>query len=171
MGHLAFPTLWTRGCLPAAACGMRVVSCLVTITMRRWLSSHSVPHEGISCPLQDRASRSKICLCESSHLVLPLKAGAAVAKKSFLSRCLFLSKWDIICIPLTSPFGVPPWLSSEEFVYSVGVAGVTGLIPGWKISWRRQWRPTPVLLPGESLGQKTLAGYSHEVPKSQTQLK
>ena len=29
-----------------------------------------------------------------------------------------------------------------------------------KISWRREWLPTPVFLPGESHGQRTLAGYS-----------
>ena len=29
-----------------------------------------------------------------------------------------------------------------------------------KILWRRAWQPTPVFLPGESLGQKSLAGYS-----------
>ena len=26
--------------------------------------------------------------------------------------------------------------------------------------WRRQWHPTPVLLPGESYGQRSLVGYS-----------
>ena len=30
---------------------------------------------------------------------------------------------------------------------------------GGKIPWRRKWRPIPVLLPGESLGQR-LVGYS-----------
>ena len=29
-----------------------------------------------------------------------------------------------------------------------------------KISWRRAWQPTPVFLPGESHGQRSLAGYS-----------
>ena len=29
-----------------------------------------------------------------------------------------------------------------------------------KIPWRRAWQPTPVLLPGESHGQRSLAGYS-----------
>ena len=29
-----------------------------------------------------------------------------------------------------------------------------------KIPWRRQWQPTPVLLPGESHGQRSLVGYS-----------
>ena len=35
-----------------------------------------------------------------------------------------------------------------------------GLMPGVrKISWRRKWQPTPVLLPGKSHGQKSLPGY------------
>ena len=29
-----------------------------------------------------------------------------------------------------------------------------------KIPWRRAWQATPVFLPGESHGQKNLAGYS-----------
>ena len=29
-----------------------------------------------------------------------------------------------------------------------------------KIPWRRAWQPTPVFLPGESNGQRSLAGYS-----------
>ena len=29
-----------------------------------------------------------------------------------------------------------------------------------KIPWRREWLPTPVILPGESHGQRSLGGYS-----------
>ena len=29
-----------------------------------------------------------------------------------------------------------------------------------KIPWRRKWQPPPVLLPGESHGERSLAGYS-----------
>ena len=29
-----------------------------------------------------------------------------------------------------------------------------------KIPWGRTWQPTPVFLPGESYGQRSLAGYS-----------
>ena len=29
-----------------------------------------------------------------------------------------------------------------------------------KIPWRREWQPTPVFLPGESYGQRSVAGYS-----------
>ena len=36
--------------------------------------------------------------------------------------------------------------------------------------WRRSWQPNPVFLPGESRGQRNLAGYSPWVHKSRTQL-
>jgi len=29
-----------------------------------------------------------------------------------------------------------------------------------KVPWRRAWQPTPVFLPGDSHGQRSLAGYS-----------
>ena len=34
-----------------------------------------------------------------------------------------------------------------------------------KIPWRRKWQPTPVFLPGESHGQRSLVGYSPWGPK------
>ena len=34
-----------------------------------------------------------------------------------------------------------------------------------RIPWRRAWKPPPVLLPGESYGQRSLVGYSLEGPK------
>ena len=30
----------------------------------------------------------------------------------------------------------------------------------WKIPWRREWLPTPVFLPGEFHGQRSLVGYN-----------
>ena len=40
-----------------------------------------------------------------------------------------------------------------------------------KIPWRREWQPAPVFLPGESHGQRNLAGYSpggHRVRRDST---
>ena len=31
------------------------------------------------------------------------------------------------------------------------------------ISWNRKWQPTPVFLPGESHGQRSLVGYIHSI--------
>ena len=30
----------------------------------------------------------------------------------------------------------------------------------WKIPWRREWQPSPIFLPGEFHGQRSLVGYS-----------
>ena len=42
----------------------------------------------------------------------------------------------------------------------------------WTIvgTWRRQWHPSPVLLPGKSHGRRSLVGCSPWVAKSQTRL-
>ena len=40
-----------------------------------------------------------------------------------------------------------------------------------KIPWSWKWQPTPVLLPAESHGQRSLAGYSPWYHKNWTQLK
>ena len=42
---------------------------------------------------------------------------------------------------------------------SAGDSRDMGLIPGsGRFPWRRKWQPTPVFLPGESHGQRSLAG-------------
>ena len=51
------------------------------------------------------------------------------------------------CCPVS---GLPQWSSGRcEFDPCVG-----------KTPWRRKWQPTPVFLPGEFHGQRSLAGYS-----------
>ena len=54
--------------------------------------------------------------------------------------------------------GFPGGSGSKE---SARNAGDPSLIP-WvgKIPWRREWQPSPVFLPGEFHGQRSLAGYS-----------
>ena len=68
---------------------------------------------------------------------------------------------NAVCIP--SSFGLPKWRRGKEpacqrrrygFHLQVG-----------KIPWRRKWQPTPVFLPGEFHGQRSLADYSPRVRK------
>ena len=56
---------------------------------------------------------------------------------------------------LPAPSLVPPWkrtrLPSRRCRFDPWAG---------KILWRRAWQPTPIFLPGESHGQRSLAGYS-----------
>ena len=59
--------------------------------------------------------------------------------------------------------GLPGWLRGKESVCNARDAGEVGSERSErvrKIPWRRAWQPTPVFLPGESHGQRRLAGYS-----------
>ena len=64
--------------------------------------------------------------------------------------------------------GFPGVSLSKESTYNAGYAGS---IPGSRRSpWRRKWQPTPVFLPGEFHGQRSLAGCSPRGCESHTQL-
>ena len=54
--------------------------------------------------------------------------------------------------------GLPRWLRGKESAHQ----GRSCRFDLWvgKIPWRRKWQPTPVCWPGESRGQRSLAGYS-----------
>ena len=56
--------------------------------------------------------------------------------------------------------GFPWWLSGKESAFQCRRRKRLGFHP-WsgKIPWRRKWQPTPEFLPGESHGQRSLAGY------------
>ena len=66
----------------------------------------------------------------------------------------------------------PPWIIrcgglpySSDSKESACNSADLGLIPGFnpwvrKIPWGRKWQPTPIFLPEESHGQRSLAGYS-----------
>ena len=65
-------------------------------------------------------------------------------------------KWPQMQSPKNFPSG------SEGKESSCNAGGAKGRFDPWvrKIPWRRKWEPTPVFLPGESHGQRSLAGYS-----------
>ena len=59
---------------------------------------------------------------------------------------------------LTATISFPGGSDDKE---SACNAGDLGLTPGLgRVPWRREWLPIPVFLPGESHGQRGLAGYS-----------
>ena len=58
---------------------------------------------------------------------------------------------------------LPKWLSDKESACQCRRYRRLGLDP-WvgEIPWRRAWQPTPVFLPGESHGQRSLASYGSQ---------
>ena len=66
-----------------------------------------------------------------------------------------LIHWMICCFLLFTNGHVPGGLDGKVSAYNVGDLGSIG-----KISWRRKWQPTPVLLPGKSHGQRSVVGYT-----------
>ena len=56
------------------------------------------------------------------------------------------------------PFGLPWWLRWWSVCLQWGRPGFDPWVG--KISWRRKWQPTPVLLPGKFHGRRNLVGYS-----------
>ena len=73
------------------------------------------------------------------------------------SSCCFPNQnklWDIVW---TGELGFPGGSDGKEPACNVGDPGSIWV---GKISWRREWLPTPVFLPGESCEQRSLTGYS-----------
>ena len=56
------------------------------------------------------------------------------------------------------PFELPLWLRWYKICLQCRRLGFDFWVG--KIPWRREWQPTPVFLPGEIHGQKSLMGYS-----------
>ena len=78
-----------------------------------------------------------MCILPSKHLQLS-------------SRAIYISKY----------LGFPSGTSGNELAckYRRHETQIGSL--GWKIPWRRAWQSTPVFLPEESYGQRSVAGYS-----------
>ena len=76
-----------------------------------------------------------------------------------LCQKMFAAKHWLVCRVPSKKRGFPSGSDSKECTCNVR----THFDP-WvgKIPWRREWLPSPVLLPGESHGQGSPAGYSQK---------
>ena len=75
---------------------------------------------------------------------------------------LMIRNYTFICLGgSTPPPRLPRWHSGKESTCQCRSHERHEFDP-WveKIPWRTAWKPTPVLLPGESNGQRSLVGYS-----------
>ena len=58
-------------------------------------------------------------------------------------------------------YGLPQWLNGNESACTAGDVAEVGSVPRLgKMSWRKKWQPTPVFLPGEFHGQRSLVDFS-----------
>ena len=69
-----------------------------------------------------------------------------------------LSHWTTRELSLSLFLNCPWWLSQWRICLQSRRLGIDPWLG--KIPWRRKWQPTPVFLPGESHGQRSLAGCS-----------
>ena len=95
---------------------------------------------------------------------------AAAVDKSCLTDChpgncsipgipVLHCSWNFLrFMSIECPFGLPWWLRGLSICLHCGRPGLDPWVG--QIPWRRQWQPTPVLLPGESHGRRSLVGYS-----------
>ena len=76
----------------------------------------------------------------------------------------------IRCLKLTRMNALPRWRQWSGIHWPMGGPKGRRFDPGaGKTPWRRARQPTPVFLPGESRGQRNLAGYSrwgHQEPET-----
>ena len=70
---------------------------------------------------------------------------------SIKARGEILSKWGEYYVSFPGSSGCKESICNAEGLGSIPWPG--------KIPWRREWQPTPVFLPGELHGQRSLVGY------------
>ena len=95
--------------------------------------------------------------CRSFFSIFPVFQSISAL---YWQNLLIIEKW-----------GLPWWLSSKESACNAEDAGDQSLIPGSGRSPEGGHGKPLQALPGESHGQRTLAGYRPRLTKSQTQLK
>ena len=78
-----------------------------------------------------------------------------------LGLSVFICKLRITILSIQGCSDLPRQLSGKESTWQCRRSRRCRFNP-WvrKIPWRRKWQPTPVFLPGETRGQRSLDGYS-----------
>ena len=141
-------------------------SCSNTCPLSHWC------HPTISSSVVPFSSRLQSFLTSGSFLMSQFFASGGQSRPKYWSFSFninpsneysglisFRMGWlDLFSEHLASAMGFP---GGSEVKASAWNAGDPGFNP-WvgKIPWRRKWQPTPIFLPGESHGWRSLVGYS-----------
>ena len=76
----------------------------------------------------------------------------------FVCLFVFVFFWKTSVLKHNKNAVLPWWLSIKNLPTVQEIHGFNPWVR--KIPWRRAWQPTPVFLPGESHGQRSLVGYN-----------
>ena len=103
-----------------------------------------------SCHIMEIVSYCRFCICLTCKTIpFPSDKGSSHSKVGIMdSKILHLYMWKWASL-LAQMVKNPPAVQEPRFDPWVG-----------KIPWRREWQPTPVFLPGEVHGQRSLVGFS-----------
>ena len=114
-------------------------------------------------------------VCEGQDLVCSLQSPLLPPYSNpFYPQIMLHEWWSLSLLEIVSGIPTPslglPRLLSGKGSACQGRSRKRCKSDPWfgKIPWKRKWQPTPVFLPGKSIGQKSLLGYGHRVTKSQT---
>ena len=110
--------------------------------------------------LQHHSSKALILWCSAFFTVQLSHAYMTTGKTIASTRWTFVGKVMSLLLNMLSRLvmGLPWWLRGESICLQCERPGFDPWVG--KISWRRKWQPTPVLLPGESHGRRSLVDYS-----------
>ena len=135
---------------------MYILICLHGILQARTLERVAIPFSSCSQSLPASGSFQWV---SSSHRVAKVLEWGAIAfsvktwhKILLLSPFARLGSWDLSASWASL---VAQMVKNLPAMQKTRVQSLVGKIP-----WRREWQPSPVFLPGEFHGQRSLAGYS-----------
>ena len=142
---------WTWGRVPRLVCSSSVftrIFCCQALAICKAIAKDGKPLRCIGMRLD------LVLLCDS------YRKDIATSKTSFLGRP-DLTTFAFLMTLISSPLGLLWWLRGKEPTCKTGDTGDVGsILQLGRSPWRREWQPTPAFSPGESHGQRSLAGYS-----------
>ena len=111
-----------------------------------------------------RMDNCRFCQCQGGvSICFTAQCGELSCERYYMpeGECCPVCEGKESCQLGTSKNRLPSWLSGKDSAYQYRRPRRHGFSP-WagKIPWRRAWQPTPVFLPGEFCGQRSLVGYS-----------
>ena len=120
----------------------------------------------VSCCLWNPSLAPQLCWAGwGGHLSFAAPVNSGQWESLLQAQLSILNSWSVDPVTLL-------WESAREMHQELACQWRRLRFDPWvqKIPWRRKWLPTPVFLPGEFHGQRSLEVYSPWSPKSQTWL-